>query len=429
MVFSFFKKKEVEPDIPPPKQPRIVQPRPPAAAPAPAQPVVAERTAPNDVAVEYKPPEPDRAPLEFNTIGPSTISGARIDVVESSDSLSPAVEQAAICYANDQVDDAIAILAEDIQQNSAAHGLDTWLMLFDLYQMRNRHADFDELALRFVVAFERSAPVWQEDAGKASKPAAGAAAAPAKAGGPYFMFQNQLTADAIEAQLDQLEKLALSGTPVRVDFSHVEQIESAAASAIVARWAKFKKKKARFQVAGGPALADFLKARIEVMRRVEEEAPYWLLLLEIFQLLGLQEDFENLAVDFAITFELSPPSWDMTAKTKTAAEVAAEEAKLRSERPVIEPVVDACCLRGQIVGGADAAFQPVLDYAASHGDVRIDFRQVPRIDFVSAGALMNVIVTLTAQSKTVTIVGANELIVALFRIMGIADVARIVRKK
>jgi len=428
VVFSFFKKKEVEPDIPQPKQPRIVQPRPPAAPAASAQTAVVESPAPGDVSADYKAPEPDRAPLEFNTIGPSTISGARIDVVDGSDLLSPAVEQAAICFANDQVDDAIAILADDIQQNSAAHGLDTWLMLFDLYQMRNRHADFDELALRFVVAFERSAPVWQEDAGKSDKPAT-AAATPAKAGGPYFMFQNNLTAESIEAQLDQLEKLAFAGAPVRVDFSRVEQIESAAASAIVARWAKFKRKKARFQVAGGPALADFLKARIEVMRRVDEEAPYWLLLLEVFQLLGLQEDFENLAVDFAITFELSPPSWDMTAKTKTAAEVAAEEAKLRSEQPAPEPVIDACCLQGAIVGGADAAFQPIMTYAASHTDVRVDFSKVPRIDFVSAGALMNVIVTLTAQSKSVTIVGANELIVALFRIMGIADVARIIRKK
>ncbi|QNM97033.1 STAS domain-containing protein [Chitinimonas koreensis] len=415
MVFSFFKKKDVEPDEPLPKQPRIVQPK-PATPPAGDGGPAAEAAAP-----------PRELPvLDFTTIGPTTISGARIDVVESSDALSAAMEQAAISFANDQVDDAIAILVADIATAEGQHALDTWLMLFDLYQMRNRRAEFDELALRFVVAFERSAPVWQGASG-ADKPAV--PPAQAKAGGPSYLFPQQLKGDTVEGQLDQLEKLTAAGAPVRIDFGRIEQIDSAAAAAVVARWARFRKKKVRFQPTGGPALADKLKASIEVMRRVDDEAPFWLLLMEVYQLLGLQEDFENTAVDYAVTYEVSPPSWDITAKTKTAAEVAAEEAKLRAEAPTPEPVVDAFQFQGPIVGGSEAAFAPMLAYAEEHQDVRIDFSRVSRIDFVSAGMLMNALVTLTAQGKSPILTGANELVVALFRIMGIADVARIVRKK
>ncbi|MBV8466838.1 MAG: STAS domain-containing protein [Burkholderiales bacterium] len=414
MVFSFFKKKDNEPEEALPKQPRIVQPKPPQQAAEPAA----------KPAADAPQPKADLPSLDFATIGPSSISSARIDVVETSDLLSPAMEQAAICFANDQVDDAIAILADDLD-TADGHGLDTWLMLFDLYQMRGRRADFDELALRFVVRFERSAPVWQET-GKSSKPGA---AAPAKAGGPYFLFQPKLNGEAIEAMLDQLEKLVLDGAPVRVDFGRVEEVEPAAATAIVCRWAKFKKKKAKFQPAGGPALADKLRGKIEVMRRAEDEGPYWLLLLEIYQMLGLQEDFENLAVDYAVTFEVSPPSWDATAKTKTAKEVADEEAKLRAEAPIAEPEKDAYVFDGAIVNATDAMLQPLVTYAATHAEVRIDFSKVPRVDFVSAGMLMNVLVAITAQSKQAVIIGANELIVALFRIMGISEVSTIVRKK
>lgn len=414
MVFSFFKKKDTEPDEPMPRQPRIVQPK-------PINPPPAASAAEGDA----KPERKELPALDFaSTLGPTTISGVSIDVVESSDVLSPAMEQAAIAFANDQVDDAIAILASDVAGDGQG-AIDTWLALFDLYQMRGKHAEFDELALRFVVAFERSAPVWQQQ-GIGPKPAA---PAQAKAGGPYFLFQPKLAADNIEGHLDQLEKATAAGVSVRVDFGRVEQVESLAAAAIVARWAKFRKKKLRFQPAGGPALVEKLKAKVEVMRRVDDEAPFWLLLMELYQLLGLQEDFENTAVDYAITFEVSPPSWDASAKTKTAAEVAAEDARLRAEAPQAEAQEDAFRFQGAIIGAGDATFAPMLAYANGHADVRVDFSQVPRIDFVSAGTLMNVVVAITAQSKQVTLVGANELIVALFRIMGIADVARIIRKK
>ena len=403
-----------------PARPRLVQPKP--LAPLPGAPA-----APSPAAEEAdKKAQRELPVLDFTTIGPTTVSGAKIQVVESSDMLSPAMEQAAVSFANDQIDDAISIIAADIETAEGQHAFDTWLMLFDLYQMRNRHAEFDELALKFVVEFERSAPVWRDSNG-GGKPAAPAAAA--KAGGPSFLFPQKLLAENIEAQLDQLEKHTLAGVPVRVEFGRIDEIEPAAAAAIVTRWAKFKKKKAKFQAAGGPTLVEKLKSRIEVMRREEDEAPYWLLLLELFQMLGLQEDFENMAVDYAVTFEMSPPSWDATAKTKTAAEVAAEEAKLQAESPLPELHVDAYRFEGPIISASEATFAGLCSYAESHQQVRVDFSHVPRVDFVSAGMLMNTVVALTAQSKQVVIMGANELIVALFRIMGIAEVASIIRRK
>ena len=36
----------------------------------------------------------------------------------------------------------------------------------------------------------------------------------------------------------------------------------------------------------------------------------WLLLLDLYQMLGLQNEFEEAAVDYAVTYEVSPPSWE-----------------------------------------------------------------------------------------------------------------------
>ncbi|MGQ5521761.1 STAS domain-containing protein [Chitinimonas sp. PSY-7] len=411
MVFSFFKKKDAEPDASQPKQPRIVQPNKPGQPPAEAD---SQREIPVLDSV-----------MDFSTIGSVGPDGAGIALLDSSDVLSPAMEQAAIAFANDQVEDAISVLTGELASVEGRHALDTWLMLFDLYQMRNMRPEFDELALKFVVEFERSAPVWQQKSG--NKPAA---ASQGKSGSPYFMFPQKLLSEGIEEQLDQLEKLTTGGGQVRVDFSRIDQIEPGAAAAIVARWTKMKKKKAKLQSSGGPSLADKLKTKIEVMRRVEDEMPYWLLLLEIYQQLGLHDDFENMAVDFAVTFEVSPPSWDATAKTKTAAEVVQEEARLRAEAPPPEPVLDAYSFTGPIVTATEASFTDLQAYADEHsGGIRIDFSRVGRVDFVSAGMLMNTLVGITVQGKPIIIMGANELVVALFRIMGIADITTIVRKK
>ncbi|PHV10572.1 hypothetical protein CSQ89_15490 [Chitinimonas sp. BJB300] len=363
--------------------------------------------------------------MDFSTIGSVGPGGAGIDLLESSDVLSPAMEQAAIAFANDQVEDAISVLAGELASVEGRHALDTWLMLFDLFQMRNLRPEFDDLALKFVVEFERSAPVWQKGQG-ADKPGPQAA----KTSGPYFMFPQKVLTESIEGLLDQLEKQTANGVQVRVDFSRIEQIESGAAAAIVARWAKMKKKKAKLQSTGGTGLVEKLKSKLEVMRRVDEEMPFWLLLLEIYQQLGLHDEFENSAVDFAVTFEVSPPSWDATAKTKTAAEVVQEEALLRAEAPPPEPVLDAYNFNGPIVAATEASFADLQAYADEHtGGIRIDFSRVSRVDFVSAGMLMNTLVGITVQGKPIIIMGANELVVALFRIMGIADVTTIVRKK
>ena len=50
-----------------------------------------------------------------------------------------------------------------------------WLALFDLLQRADDRAAFDQLALQYVVAFERSAPAWEEGGTRArpgAKPAA-----------------------------------------------------------------------------------------------------------------------------------------------------------------------------------------------------------------------------------------------------------------
>ena len=62
-------------------------------------------------------------------------------------------------------------------------------------------------------------------------------------------------------------------------------------------------------VAGAAELAETVRATIAIGQRDASEAP-WLLLLELLQLMNREKDFEETAMDYCVTYELSPPSFE-----------------------------------------------------------------------------------------------------------------------
>ena len=163
------------------------------------------------------------------------------------------------------------------------------------------------------------------------------------------------------------------------------------------------------------------------MRREDAETPYWLLLLEIYQALGQQETFENLAVDYAVTYEVSPPSWETPVLVQPGADDEIEE-------DIVVDVMDAapgdvCFIRGVITDQVQEQLQKLSQFADSHNTVHIDVTELDRIDFVSAGNLLNILVGFATQGKPVIFDGVNALICPLFRIMGIVDMATVNKRK
>ena len=371
---------------------------------------------PMPAVAEAKPPAADLAPLEFESSHHDHGGLSQIEVVESGDQIDAVVEQAAMLYASNQVAETIALLQDVLRIDGNAR-IEVWLMLFDLYPLRNMRTQFDELAVRFVEKFKRSSPDWPQG----NKAAAPVVAKPASGSG-YFALTGSLTADQMAEQLEQWEKLDGKGQAVRVEFSKVSNIDAPAAAILLA-WLVKKTKSAR-QWQGLQQLSALVAGHYEVMRRDERETPFWLLQLELLQMLGRQEDFENMAVDYAVTFEVSPPSWDARKIIKGEGVVDVVAAA-----PLAATDVDVCVLSGEIVEGRDDELGSVKNYAADRRHLQLDMHLVPRMDFSSAGWLLNMLIAFQQEGKQVTILGANELMIGLFRVLGITDLATVVRKK
>jgi anti-anti-sigma regulatory factor len=135
----------------------------------------------------------------------------------------------------------------------------------------------------------------------------------------------------------------------------------------------------------------------------------------------MQAEFEDLAVEYAVTFEVSPPSWEPISLCKEAVAVAEPSAAPRDE--------DAFYLSGVISTGSEHQFQEISRFAATHAEVYLDMSDVPRVDFVSIGDFVGVLAGLKGSGKKVLIRNANEMIRALFGIMGVDQLATIQRRK
>jgi anti-anti-sigma regulatory factor len=325
--------------------------------------------------------------------------GSGIVVEETSGAPQSPVDEAAILYASGQSDTAERLLKDVLTTGDRR----AWHMLFDLYGIQNREKEFEQLALDYAMRFETSPPVWQKLGDNA------AAGKPQQVQASSLELPGLLDRNAANALRDGIAATA-KGDVVRIDFSRIAMVDEAGADECVQILSAARKAKRKLRVSGVDRLIALLQ---DLNRATHSRAVHWLLLLELYQTLGQQENFEDLAVDYAVHFEVSPPSWSEV----QAAEVI--------QAAPAEPLDDALRLSGEITPGNDLALQQFGSHVAAHDDVLVDLSQVTRIDYASVGQFISVLMQGLGSGKTITLRGHNALIHELFRVMGIDQLAQL----
>ncbi len=322
-----------------------------------------------------------------------------IVVEETSGAPQSPVDEAAILYASGQAEMAERLLKDILTTGNRR----AWHMLFDLYCIQSREKEFEQLALDYAMRFETSPPVWQKLAGNgASKPQQAQAASLEL---PGLLDKN--AAATLREGIAATDKK----TAVRIDFSRIAMVDETGADECAKILAAARKAKRKLQVSGVDTLIALLQ---DLNRATHSRAVHWLLLLELYQTLGQQDNFEDLAVDYAVRFEVSPPSWS---EVQAAEVVQAEPAAPRD---------DALMLSGEITPANDSALQQFGSYAATHNDVLVDLSQVTRVDYGSVSQFISVLMQCLGSGKAITLRGHNALIHELFRVMGIDQLAQLI---
>ncbi len=355
-----------------------------------------------------KPPSPAQQPAQAagddahitETLLTMDMGASGIVVEETSGAPQSQVDEAAILYASGQAD-----MAENILKGVLASGdRRAWHMLFDLYCIQNREKEFEQLALDYAVRFESSPPIWQRTNGNGN-----GAAKPQQAQTTSLELPGLLDKKATATLREGLAEVDKKAT-VRIDFSRIEMVDESGASECAQILSAARKAKRKLQVSGVDRLTALLQ---DLNRATHSRAVHWLLLLELYQTLGQQEPFEDLAVDYAVRFEMSPPSWS---EVQAAEVVKAEPTAPRD---------DALQLSGEITPGNDSALQQLGSYANTHNEVLVDLSQVTRVDYGSVSQFISVLMQCLGSGKSITLRGHNALIHELFRVMGIDQLAQL----
>ncbi|WP_156970643.1 STAS domain-containing protein [Andreprevotia chitinilytica] len=406
MAFSLFRKKDSEP----------VKPLSPGSSAASTSSIATPSDFPATPAQPAPRPAAQTPAEQHGETTSYNLSELTIEVEESSSQLTPAEEEAVVLYANGRLAAAIDSLKAAMPSFKGSRQTGPWQLMFDLLQIAGNHTAFDELGLQYVVEFETSPPLWRDmKSAPTTKPQAATG---------LVTLPSSLVGDAANAEIQKILKACERGGPVRLDFSRVTDIDGMAAAELLALWPRARKLGAQLQGLGVDSVTKMLSGKIESGRRHPAEAPYWLLLMEITQTSGEQEAFENLAIDYAVTFEVSPPSWDPKLVAKAPQAPAAQKAAEKSG----EPVTDRLELAGDLVGGAADALAKIRAFAATHSKPVLDFSGVLRVDFDTAGQMLNLGVELMQAGKMPTILGANEPVAGLFKLMGVADLMTLVKR-
>ncbi|MEO6921699.1 MAG: hypothetical protein ABI171_22040 [Collimonas sp.] len=327
------------------------------------------------------------------------------------------IEEAAVLFASDQSDIAEALLLNAIGADdlgSSTHIV--WWMLLDLYQITGKQHEFDNLSVDFANKFETSPPTWIDimtldpQAKNQEKPGST----------PAVAFSGKLDAN-IGKQLERAQKLSVTHPAVRLEFTRVSSVDPIGCGLLLRMLKKLQKSGLDLVLVGADELADKIRDILQVGRRDETAAP-WLLLLEILHLLNLEQAYEDASIDYSITFEVSPPPFVVPhAKIMTAAEDNTQVSNMAGGNSLLMPIL--------IEGRTEDLITKIQTHANSHSPAIMDCSRLVRVDFSAAGELLNGLSMLASNGNAIEFHSVNHLVTALFKVVGIQEIVRVVPRK
>lgn len=385
----------------PPAEPEVV------AQPAPVAPVSNEMSALSLV------PREDLAPPAAPTTAPGVEPAAALPVsVPAARPLPACLLEAAELHANGDEVQASRCLEAGVKRGRTLGDDEerVWVALFQQLQVLGKQSAFDTLALAYARRFEQSPPAWVQPAADTD---------PESSGIPGIVLTGTLNS-GIGESLKQLMKLAHAANVVSLDVGSLTDADNDGGTLIMRALSALKKAKKTCLFISPRALADVLSAKLPVGQKGHE--PLWLLMLELYQQAGDQAVFEDAAVNYAVTFEVSPPSYEPPGPAAGPVSPAPKPAAVAAKS-------EGLALRGRLLGDQSPMFDAVAKASAKGGDLSIDATALTRIDEAATKKLKTVLEPLKIAGVSVRLWGLSQLVAVYLGHHGLAEVARIETRK
>ncbi|MCL1824457.1 MAG: STAS domain-containing protein [Betaproteobacteria bacterium] len=349
------------------------------------------------------PPKTELSALDFS----NTQQGA-IEVTEIATGIGVVYEEAAVLYANGNDRDAEQLLTAVFDDPTATVGEGLWMMLLDLYRLTGQRDRFDARVIDYARRFERSPPAWEDLSIQPAKRRADASA--------LINLPAALSAQTAQ-QLQQICVIGRKSGTLRVDLGRVRSVDGQGCLLFKQMLEQLAVNRVKLSIFNASRLVDLLSPKVKPGQA--ENRDYWMLMLEMLKYTGESSRFEDLAVDYAVTFEESPPSWEPKQPLPGEEQPAADEASPGHGGE------EEFCFDNELTGSSSEAIRKLDEFASVRQMVVVDCGQLRRVDFVAAGTLFNALASLQARGKIIQLHKVNAMVGALMRVMSIDQVAQV----
>lgn len=368
------------------------------------------------------PAEPTKATLSpLKTVaGPAAVSQTN----SAASNFQSVVEEAAIIFASGDESTAADMLTRFLIDTKGNADRRVWFMLLDVFHAMGKRAEFEKIALNYAQKFGASPPSW-DFASEALKESGVPVTNTKTAGGEnVLILEGSVRGDLIN-RVKSFVTAAKAAKSCKIDVSRLkmEHSDVAGFSLLLGAMKDMRKYRVAATLMGENHVAKWLLSRIEEAKQSKDVGfqVHWLLYLEILQWRGVKEEFEDLSFEYTVTYEESGP--DYRDNEVMTIEVTAEIEEQSNEEEVIG-------LHGEITQNVLNKLMDSMSAAVStKGIVRVDFNNVLRMDFSTAGMFSASLSSLGVVPQNIIILGASEPIVALMDLVGVSSMVTFVPRK
>lgn len=380
---------------------------------------------------------------------PSEFSSSKLLSVELGEVLNdPELEEAAIRFANGDDSGAESGLLAVLQANNVApESADVWASaLFDLYRATGQQSSFDHIAMYYAQRFGRSAPTWfstpelleHEEVASPSE----RIAVPEQERQIVWDCPAELDFPAVQTLRSSQSHAA---TVWHVNWSRLEAITPEAAKALAELFSEWSVQPVKLQFDATDVLLEKLRS-LTPMKDKRVNVCWWKLRLEALRILRLQDEFELVALDFCVTFEVAPAPWtdvrceyvnEYFKTTLTLGDTPSppRAAGLGSSKIVeqagpelvlpdaMSPVVVE--LTGEVLGDATGTLEQFEGQLIADNRLVISCARLIRVDFSAAGSILNWVSARNSEGCQVKFREVPHLVAAFFNVIGINEYAQV----
>ena len=336
---------------------------------------------------------------------------------EGSGSTDPVLEEAAIRFANGDDAGAYAGLLEALRSQRAEPVVAwSWVAaLLDWCRATENRGQFDQLVQEFSAVLDGARPAWlslSDLPGVTDSPSQAVSALPL-----LWESPPQLTIAAMEALR---EVLGNNPMPWHLGWSQVMEVAPDAMPLLGGLFSSLCNEPVVIQMTGADRLVQAVQARTPSGNR-SVDPTWWAVRLDVLRALHLQDAFEMVALDYCVTYEDVPPSWQDAQCTLQGAVTQIADAPSVDAAPVHKLV-----LRGQVTGDASQALAVFEGQAHVKGRIVVDCYGLLRVDFPAAGSILNWVAARQAAGCSVQFRDVHRLVAAFFNVIGINEHAQVV---